>query len=105
MRMTYEYIRVVYGYTYIYIHIYFSLFKVDKNYNSLITNKHQLKNFFEKKGKKKIHKHINCIYPTLAINLLHKLHGQSSQLHNCIFALKISSDEESFIAMGTFCHN
>ena len=52
MRMTYEYIRVVYGYTYIYIHIYFSLFKVDKNYNSLITNKHQLKNFFEKKGKK-----------------------------------------------------
>ena len=45
------------------------------------------------------------MYPTLAINLVHKLHVQSPQLHYFTFALKISSDEESFIAMGTFCHN
>ena len=29
----------------------------------------------------------------------------SSQLHKFIFALKLSSDEESFIAMDAFCHN
>ena len=40
----------------------------------------------------------------MAVNFLHRLHGQSSQLHNFIFAFKISSDEESFIAMGTFCY-
>ena len=45
------------------------------------------------------------IYPTLAINLLQRLQWQSSQFHNFIFVLKISSDEESFIAMGAFCHN
>ena len=27
-----------------------------------------------------------------------------SQFHNLIFALKIASDEEDFISMGTFCH-
>ena len=48
---------------------------------------------------------MNYIYPTLTINLLHRLHGQSSQLHNFIFALKISNNEESFITMCTFCHN
>ena len=48
---------------------------------------------------------MNYLYPTSAINFLHKLHGQPSQLHNFIFALQIPSDEESFIAMGTFCHN
>ena len=41
----------------------------------------------------------------MAINLLHRLHGQSSQLHNFIFALNISSDEESFLAIGTFYRN
>ena len=41
----------------------------------------------------------------MAINLFHRLHGRPSQLHNFILALKISSDEESSIAMGTFCHN
>ena len=45
------------------------------------------------------------IYSTLAINLLHMLHGQSSQFQKFIFALKISSDKESFIAMGAICHN
>ena len=45
------------------------------------------------------------IYPTLAINFIQRLHGQSPQLHNFIFALKVSNDEEPFIAMGTFCHN
>ena len=29
------------------------------------------------------------VYPTLAINLLRRLHGQVSQLHNFISALKI----------------
>ena len=53
-----------------------SLFKVDKNHNSLPTNKPQLKQ----------------IYSTLAINLL-------------LFALKFSSDEEFFIAMAKFCYN
>ena len=43
---------------------------------------------------------MNYIYPTLVINLSRMLHGQSLQLHNFIFALKIS-----FIAMGTFCYN
>ena len=60
--------------------------KVDKYPNSLLTN-------------------ISYIYPTFATNLLYRLHGQSSHLHNFIFAFKISSDEESFIAMGTLCHN
>ena len=41
----------------------------------------------------------------VAINLLQSLHGHSSQLHNFVFALKISIDEESIIAVGTFCHN
>ena len=53
-----------------------SLFKIDKNHNSLPTNKPQLKQ----------------IYSTLAINLL-------------LFALKFSSDEEFFIAMAKFCYN
>ena len=39
------------------------------------------------------------------MNLLYRLHGKLSQLHNFIFALKNSKDEESFIATGTFCHN
>ena len=43
---------------------------------------------------------MNYIYPTLVINLSRMLHGQSLQLHNFIFALKIS-----FIAMSTFCYN
>ena len=33
------------------------------------------------------------------INLLHRLHGQLSKLHDFIF------DEKSFIAMGSICHN
>ena len=61
-----------------YMHTYISLFKVDKNHNSLLTNKHRLK--FLKK-----YYHISYIYPTLAINLSHKLHGQSSLLEG-IFA-------------------
>ena len=63
----------------LYICIYISLFKVDKNHNSLLTNKKKL-------ILKKDYNHINHIYPTLAINLLHRLHGQSSQLHNFISA-------------------
>ena len=48
---------------------------------------------------------INFIYLKLAINLLQRLHEQSSQFHSFIFALKIHGNEESFIAFGTFCHN
>ena len=62
-----------------YMHTYISLFKVDKNHNSLLTNKHRLK------LKKKNYYNISYIYPTLAINLSHKLHGQSSLLEG-IFA-------------------
>ena len=80
------------------MHTYISLFKVDENHNSFLANKHRLK-------LKKKKNHINYIDPILAINLLHRLHAQSCQLHNFTLALKISSDEESFIAMGTFCHN
>ena len=75
-----------------------SLFKVDKNHDNLLTNKYRLK--FKKNLNYK-----SYIYPTLAINLLHRLHVQSPQLRNFTFTLKISSDEESFIAIGTFCHN
>ena len=53
----------------------------------------------------KKYNYINNIYPTLVINILHRLHRQPSQLHYFIFALKISSDEQSFIAMDTFCCN
>ena len=49
--------------------------------------------------------HINYIYPMLVIYLLQRLHGQLSQFNNFDFALKISSDEESFISMGSFCDN
>ena len=42
----------------------------------------------------------------MAINLLQRLHEQLLlQFYNFIFALKISSDEESFIAMGIFFYN
>ena len=47
----------------LYIHTYISLFKVDENHNSLLTNKHRLK--LKKKEKK--YNHVNYIYPTLAI--------------------------------------
>ena len=63
----------------LYIYIYISLFKVDKNRNRLLTNKNKL-------ILKKDYNHIKQIFPTLAINLLHRLHGQSSQLHNFIGA-------------------
>ena len=78
------------------IYTYNSLFEVDNNHNSFLTNKYQLK------FKKSVN-HICCTYPILAINHLHGLHVQSPHLHNFTFALKISSDEESFIAMCTFC--
>ena len=45
------------------------------------------------------------VYHTVVINLLQRSHGQSLQFHNFIVALKTSSDEESFIAIGTFCQN
>ena len=45
------------------------------------------------------------MYPTLAINLLQRLHEQSSQLHNFIIILKISSAQEYFIAMSAFNHS
>ena len=51
-----------------------------------------------------IHRKLRFIY-TLAINLLQRLHRQLLQFYYFIFALKSFSDEESFIAMGTFCHN
>ena len=38
------------------------------------------------------------------LNFSSILNYSISQLHNFIFALKISDDEESPIAMGTFCH-
>ena len=62
----------------------------------MLTNKHQLKN-----------KIINNYYAycTAVINLLQRLHGQASRFDNFIFALKISSDAESFTFMGTFWHN
>ena len=40
----------------------------------------------------------------MAVDVLQRLHGQSPKIHNFIFALKISSDEESYIAMGNFRH-
>ena len=52
------------------MHTYISLYKVDKNHNSLLTNEPKL-NFF-----------------TLAINLLQRLHGQSLQLHNLFLLWK-----------------
>ena len=63
-----------------YINIYIlSLFKVDKNHNSLLFNKHRLIKYYN---------HMNYLYPTSAINFLHKLHGQPSQLHNFILLCK-----------------
>ena len=69
-----------------YIHSFISLFKVDKNHNSLLTNKGGLT------LKRKKYNHISYIYPELAIKLLQRKHRQSSQLHNFMLALKISSD-------------
>ena len=91
-------VKHVFDSYYILIYTYISLFKVDNNHNSLLTNKHRLKFF-------KNFNHVSYIYPTLAINVLQGLHVQPSPLHNFTFALKTSSNEESFIAMGTFCHN
>ena len=42
------------------------------------------------------------MYPTLAINLLHKLHVQWPQLHYFTFALKISSDEKLLLLWVLF---
>ena len=91
-------VKYVFGSHYILIYACISLFKVDKNHNSLAAKKHRLKFL------KNIN-HISYTYPTLAINILHRLHVQLSQLHNFTFALKISSDEKSFIAMGAFYHS
>ena len=60
-----------------YMHTNISLFKVNKNHNSLLTNKYQLK-FYKKLPS-------NKLYSTLGINLSHKLHGQPSLLEE-IFA-------------------
>ena len=71
-------IKYVFDSYYILLYTYISLFKVDKNHSNLLTNKYRLKF-------KKIFNHKSYIYPTLAINLLHSLHIQSSQLHNFCF--------------------
>ena len=62
----------------------------------MLTNKHQLKN-----------KTINNYHTHCAevVNLLQRLDGQASRFDSFIFALKISSDAESFTFMVTFCHN
>ena len=43
--------------------------------------------------------------PTLAMYVLHNLHGQSSQYHDFIFSLNIDRDGASLISVGTKFHN
>ena len=79
------------------IHTHISLFKVDKNHNSFLTNK-QLK-FFKKTQPNKLY------LPYLGYKSFTQVTRANVTTPNFIFALKISIDQESFIAISTFCHN
>ena len=91
-------VKYVFDFYCILIRTQISLSKVDKNHNSLLTNKHRLK--FKKKLQS------NKLYiPYIGDKSFTQVTQANVANPNFIFALKISSDEEFFIAMGTFCHN
>ena len=50
-------------------------------------------------------KYVGYTKPTLAIYVLHKLHGQMSQDHDFFFSLNADRDEASLISVGTKFHN
>ena len=50
-------------------------------------------------------KYVGYTKPTLAMYVLHNLHGQSSQYHDFIFSLNIDRDGVSLISVGTRFHN
>ena len=43
--------------------------------------------------------------PTLAMYVLHNLHGQLSQYHNFIFFLNVDKDKASLMSVGTKFHS
>ena len=50
-------------------------------------------------------KYLGNTKPTLAMHVLHNLHGQFSQYHDFVFSLYVDRDRASSISVGTKFHN